>query len=79
MDGNIATCTKTKPIGVNDLIKTVWWKVDLGEVSSIYSIDIQFKSYDGFGMYCVVLWVVEYHDINLLTISTVRVYRKLYT
>lgn len=42
-------------MGVNDPIKTVWWKVDLGEVSSIYSIHIQFQSYDGYGMYCVVL------------------------
>lgn len=79
MDGNIATCTKTKTIGLNDPIKTVWWKVDLGGVSSIYSINIQFKSVDGYGMYYVVFSVVEYHDIYLFTISAVRVYIILYT
>lgn len=53
VDRNIATCTKTKPIGRNDPDKTVWWKVDLGGMSSIYSIHIQFKSYDGYGMYFI--------------------------
>lgn len=53
VDRNITTCTKTKPIGLNDPDKTVWWKVDLGRVSSIYSINLQFKSYDGYGMYYI--------------------------
>lgn len=75
MDGNSATCTRTNPIGVRDIGKTVWWKVDLGKVSSIYSINIQFQSYDGYGMYNVVFCAVEYHDIYLFTISAVRVYR----
>lgn len=74
MDRNSATCTRTNPIGVNDPVNTVWWKVDLGEVSSIYSINIQFQSYDGYGVYNVVFCGVEYHDIYLLTISAVRVY-----
>lgn len=77
VDGNSATCTRTNPIGRNDPDKTVWWKVELGGVSSIYSIHIQFKSFDGFGMYCAVLCVVEYHDIYLITISAVKVYRIL--
>lgn len=78
MDGNSATCTRTNPIGRNNPDKTVWWKVDLGGASSIYSISIQFQSYVGYGMYCDVFCVVEYHDIYLFTISAVRVYR-LYT
>uniref|UniRef100_A0A8W8NIG6 Multiple epidermal growth factor-like domains 10 n=1 Tax=Magallana gigas TaxID=29159 RepID=A0A8W8NIG6_MAGGI len=48
IDRNAATCTRTYPIGGNTPVETVWWKVDLGGVSSIYSINIQFKSYDGY-------------------------------
>lgn len=51
VDGNTETCTKTKSIGSTDLDKTVWWKVDLGGVHSIYSISILFKNYEGYGMY----------------------------
>lgn len=32
----------------------VWWKVDLGEVYSIFSIYIMFKTYESNGMYCFV-------------------------
>lgn len=47
IDGNKATCTRTRPIGqgISFPDKTVWWKVDLGEVYNIYSIDILFKNY----------------------------------
>lgn len=39
---------RTYPIGIENTIpdKTVWWKVDLGGVYNIYSIDIQFKNYE---------------------------------
>lgn len=46
VDGNMATCMRTYPIGRNSPDKTVWWKVDLGGVSNIYSISIFFRNYD---------------------------------
>lgn len=52
IDGNISTCMRTKEIGRNSLNKTVWWKVDLGRVFNIYSINILYKNYEGYGMYC---------------------------
>lgn len=51
VDGNTATCMQTKAIGSNSPEKTVWWKVDLGGIYSIYSISILFKNYDGYGLY----------------------------
>lgn len=51
VDGNTATCMKMLEIGRNSPQKTVWWKVDLGGVYSISSINILFKHYDGYGMY----------------------------
>ena len=51
VDGNTATCMRTKDIGPNSPDKTVWWKVDLGGVYNIYSVNILFKNYDGVGMY----------------------------
>lgn len=51
LDGDTATCMRTNTIGDNSPDKTVWWKVDLGGVYSIYSINVQFKNYDGYGMY----------------------------
>ncbi|XP_052694675.1 receptor-type tyrosine-protein phosphatase epsilon-like [Crassostrea angulata] len=38
---------KTEDIGLTSKHKTVWWKVDLGGIYEIYSINIQFKNYDG--------------------------------
>ena len=51
VDGNTATCMRTESIGQNNPYKTVWWKVDLGGVYNIYSVNILFKNYDGYGMY----------------------------
>lgn len=42
---------RTIVIGSTSEDKTVWWKVDLGGVNNIYSIHIQFKTYDGLGMH----------------------------
>uniref|UniRef100_A0A8W8NWQ2 EGF-like domain-containing protein n=1 Tax=Magallana gigas TaxID=29159 RepID=A0A8W8NWQ2_MAGGI len=49
VDGNTATCTKQFAIGISAPYKTVWWRVDLGDVYNIYSISIFFKTYDGYG------------------------------
>lgn len=43
------TCMKTLPIGLYSPDKTVWWKVDLGRVFSIHSVNIMFKNYIGYG------------------------------
>ena len=50
VDGDTATCMRTKEIGQNSQDKTVWWKVDLGGVYNIYSVNILFKNYDGYGI-----------------------------
>ena len=50
VDGNTATCMRTTEIGVNSPEKTVWWMVDLGGVYNIYSVNILFKNYDGYGI-----------------------------
>nr|XP_022312536.1 multiple epidermal growth factor-like domains protein 10 [Crassostrea virginica] len=40
-----ATCMRTTDIGTTSPQKTVWWKVDLGGVYNIHSINVQFKNY----------------------------------
>lgn len=50
VDGNTATCMRANVIGPTSLDKTVWWKVDLGGVSSIYRINILFKNYKDLGV-----------------------------
>lgn len=49
IDRNTSTCTRTYEIGKGGSLKTTWWKVDLGKVKSIYSVQIDFKKYEGFG------------------------------
>lgn len=50
VDRNPSTCMRTEQIGRRSPYKTMWWKVDLGRMYSINSIQILFKNYDGFGM-----------------------------
>lgn len=50
VDRNPLTCMSADVIGRICPEKTVWWKVDLGRVQNIYSIDIIFKNYNNFGM-----------------------------
>lgn len=51
VDRNIATCMRTKQIGLTSPNRVDWWKVDLGKTSNIYSINILFKNYENYGMY----------------------------
>lgn len=51
VDGNIASCMRADIIGMNGPDKTLWWKVDLGGLTSIFSISILFKNYPGLGDY----------------------------
>lgn len=49
VDRNNMTCMRTYPIGPNSPEKATWWKVDLGGLYSIYSVNIQFKIYESYG------------------------------
>lgn len=42
-----------RAIGPNTPYKHMWWKVDLGAVYNIKSIEILFKNYESFGMYVI--------------------------
>ena len=50
VDRDITTCTRTGPIGATSDEKMMWWKVDLGGVYNIYSVNILFRNYDGYGI-----------------------------
>lgn len=51
IDRDTATCIRTLPIGLNNPEKKVWWKVDLGEVYNIQSINIVFANYNDYGVF----------------------------
>lgn len=53
VDRNTSTCMRTDDIGLQSPHKFTWWKVDLGGVYNIYSIQILFKDYESFGMYVI--------------------------
>lgn len=57
---------RTEQMGRNSPFKTMWWKVDLGGLYNIYSINIVFKNYDGEGM---LVYVVE---------SVIKEYAQMY-
>ncbi|XP_078330664.1 uncharacterized protein LOC144624641 [Crassostrea virginica] len=48
VDRDITTCMRADPIGPNYPDQTVWWKVDLGGVYNIYSVNLLFKNYEGY-------------------------------
>ena len=50
VDRNITTCMRTEPIGSNNPDKSMWWRVDLGDVYNIYSVNLLFKKYEGYGI-----------------------------
>lgn len=45
---------RTDEIGKTSPQGKMWWKVDLGGVYNIYSVNILFKSYDGLGNYVLI-------------------------
>ncbi|XP_062604727.1 multiple epidermal growth factor-like domains protein 10 [Saccostrea cucullata] len=45
VDGDISTCMRTDTFGMTSSHQTVWWRVDLGDIKSIYSIRIQFRDF----------------------------------
>ena len=60
VDRDITTCMRTEMIGSTSQLQTVWWKVDLGGVYNIYSVNILFKNYDGYGMYENMHYISKY-------------------
>nr|XP_022311640.1 multiple epidermal growth factor-like domains protein 11 [Crassostrea virginica] len=50
VDRDITTCMRAQGIGLTTQYKSEWWKVDLGGVYNIYSINILFKNYQGYEM-----------------------------
>ena len=50
VDRDIKTCMRTDGIGLTNPDMAEWWKVDLGRAYNIYSVDILFKNYNGFGI-----------------------------
>ena len=51
VDRDITTCMRTVDIGLTSSSETVWWKVDLGGLYNIYSVNILFKNHELMGMY----------------------------
>ena len=53
VDRDITTCMRAAVIGSSSsyVYNTVWWRVDLGGVYSIYSVKILFKNYGGYGIF----------------------------
>lgn len=51
VDRNPLTCMRANAIGQTSRDKVVLWKVDLRGIYRIYSINILFKSYDGYGIH----------------------------
>ena len=74
VDRNTATCMRTEIIGPNSPYKTVWWKVDLGEVYSIYSVNILFKNYDGYGMNLLMINAANIHFKYMLIVFAPKPY-----
>ena len=58
VDGNIKTCMRTEDIGTTGSYHKMWWKVDLGGVYNIFSVDILFMNYPGFGI--VLSYIIYY-------------------
>lgn len=52
IDRNPAVCMRSMDIGRTSHEKTVWWKLDLGYVSNIYSLSIWFGNVEHYGMFC---------------------------
>lgn len=71
VDGSMRTCMRTKVIGTTSPDKTVWWKVDLGAVYNIYSVDIMLYhnyrvEYEDDGIFGIVLHICN-HDKKIST------------
>lgn len=57
VDRNTLTCMRTQDIGTTSFKKAVWWKVNIGGMYSIYSINILFRNYVSLG---IIFFNIEY-------------------
>lgn len=64
VDRNTSTCMRTRDIGTSSDDKTVWWKVALGGVYSIYSVTILFKDYRDF---CMLFFICRLTGLTVLS------------
>ena len=75
VDSDITTCMRTHPIGKLCVDRTVWWRVDLGGVYNIYSVNVKFKNYDGYGIIlsisCKIIKSILIFYENLRKIQTI--------
>ena len=55
VDRDITTCMRTQGIDLTTPDKTEWWRVDLGGAYNIYSVNVLFKNYAGFGINLIIL------------------------
>ena len=62
VDRNITTCMRTDAIGENSRDQTVWWRVDLGGVYNIFSVNVLFKNYYGQGNFFPSIITYNYFD-----------------
>lgn len=46
VDGDINSCARMTEIGTTSLDTSTWWYVDLGGISNVYNIRIQFKEFE---------------------------------
>lgn len=61
---------RTEEIGGHSPYKAMWWKVDLSGVYNIYSINILFKNYDGFGK---LFYLVIFEELKLRSQEIIKV------
>lgn len=71
VDRNTRTCMSTRDIGTSSNNKTVWWKVDLGGVYSIYSVTILFKNYKDF---CMLFFKCRFDRLNCFILKLLQSY-----
>lgn len=71
VNGNTATCTRTKDIGPTCQDQTVWWKMDLGWV---YNINFQFKNYDGMYYNGILDYLTQYNKNSSAVWNQIHTY-----
>lgn len=79
VDGNTETCMQSRAIGPNSPDTTVWWKVDLGEINNIYTINIQFRNHDDYGLCFFFYHLCIRYNITLYNTGSIPVWNQVYT
>lgn len=69
VDRNVGTCMRTEGIGLKSVYHSAWWNVDLGGIYNIYSVNILFKNYEGYGIHLNIL--LSFYILTFLTFSII--------